>query len=158
MTDEELELLFGGMPRPPFGLDIPTRRATCQLYLHKVTKPVWEAAIAHIVSAFESRDLTTDERFSIATSHLLMVQTQLSYCGSVAQVPGDIVAVDAELEVMDDPNYVIYLEIASRTTDLLYPNGILYVTDREAIRDAFATVFCRAILQYGKLPRLVTFS
>ncbi len=158
MTDEELELLFGGMPRPPFGLDIPTRTASFRLYLHKVTQPVWEAAIARIVSALESRDLTTDERFSIATSHLLMLQTQLSYCGSVAQSPGDTIAVDAELEVMDDPNSAIYLEIASRTTDLLYPSGVLNVTDREAIRDAFATVFCRAILEYGTLPRLITFS
>ena len=156
MSPKTLDLLFGGKPRPPFGLQIRTVIAEVQVYLYEVPELIAEGAIEKTQALFDAREVSTHERHTIASCIKLLFEDlthQIGTAGEDAKSGTPVVHRWVTLEIVNDP--ILIAEFTARYSRLMTASGFS-VHQSQSLREALETAFTYELLVSGSLPRVAT--
>ena len=156
MSPETLDLLFGGPPRPPFGLKVEPEIAEVRVHLRKIPALVGRGAIQEAQARFDAREVSTHERHTIASCIKLLFEDlthQIGTAGEKAESGTPVVHRWVTLEILDDP--ILIAELTTRYSRLMTTSGFS-VRQSQELRQALETAFTHELPVNGSLPRLAT--
>lgn len=156
MSPETLDLLFGGKPRRPFGLQAKTEIAEVQVYLYKISAVVATDAIQEAQAVFGAREVSINERHTIASCIKLLFEDlthQIGTAGEKAKSGTPVVHRWVTLEIVDDP--ILNAKLTTRYSRLMMEFGFSTQQSQD-LRQALETAFTYELLVNGALPRLAT--
>jgi len=154
MSPDNLELLFGGQPRPPFGLHAKTVIAEVQAHLYEIPQLLAERAIAEATYLFDKREVSIDERHTIASCIKLLFEdltSTIKEAGTPAKPGTPVIHRWITLEVVDDPTTIARL--AAQYGRLTSAYGFS-VHESQKLRESLETAFTHEVRVSGSLPRL----
>lgn len=156
MSPDNLELLFGGQPRPPFGLHAETGIAEVQAHLYEIPQLVAERAITEATYLLDKRGVSIDERHTIASCIKILFEdltSMIKGAGTPAKSGTPVMHRWITLEVIDDPTMIARL--AARYGRLTSARGFS-VHESQKLRESLETAFTHELFVSGSLPRLAT--